>query len=201
MRRFKMRQFKTLLAVGGVCALVVAVWPLGLLRPGGSVPTLDPTPEDAPDAVSARLQARSIAKSAVAQEVVAGRLTLPEAAAVFGWLNRLSPSAMTDTLRGLHDTPRDAALTDLDVLCYQVVLYVGQVAGRESPAYRAGRSAVIAGRCRPVCGRAELPEVNDADCRHLLARAEEWVAGGAASGAPDPLPRADDLRLVERPDE
>jgi hypothetical protein len=63
---------------------------------------------------------RTTAKSRIARDVIAGRLSLLQAAALFGALNEVSPQSQSESYRC-----RFSQDTDEELLCRQVLGYVG----------------------------------------------------------------------------
>ena len=140
---------------------------------------------------------RTWARAAVVREVAAGRLSVPDAAAVFGWLDQQPPAAPTEVVRATARTGyKDlvAARTESDWLCLQVVIYA-----RSDRALSPARLFEVEDEYRRVCaapGGSVLPPVAAADCRELLAR-----AAAAVRAAREPCPEGtrvplDGLRLV-----
>lgn len=86
---------------------------------------------------------RQDAKLAIVREVIAGRRRLPEAAALFGELNRLPP-AVRDMPPDLDADPTIAIPknTTTGRLCRQVVFWARAVARSETP----GRAAAVVAR-------------------------------------------------------
>jgi len=82
-----------------VVSIAAVVWCSARVRilapppPGvaDALPTVVPLDSESPDDVRL-MEARACARRAVARELLAGRLTIPEAAAVFGWLDRQHPA-------------------------------------------------------------------------------------------------------------
>ena len=87
----KLRPFLPAAAVISALAATTAAYHL-------AAPAADPPPPPRPDAdgrpadpVAEAMLVRSVARGLVAREVIAGRTTVPEAAALFGWLDARSP--------------------------------------------------------------------------------------------------------------
>lgn len=145
---------------------------------------------------------RALAKSAVTSEVVEGRMSVPEAAAVFGWLDRQPPVPLTNPSTCLSPysvgaDDLDAARSGEDLLCLQVLAHAA-APGRSAPT----RLAEIRAEFRRTCaapGGAVLPSVSERDCREFLARARVAAPAlrGGTSGAPVTVDIAG-LRLVAR---
>lgn len=78
------------------------------------------------------LALRPLAKCCIAHDVIEGRFSLLEAAALFGALNRIPPHAPNPSLLDLHPSPLSLpARTDEERLCRHVVEYVGWELGKE----------------------------------------------------------------------
>ncbi len=112
--------------------------------------------------------ARIMAKTAVARELLAGRLSPAEAAAVFGWLNRQPPA-----LAAAEDDP-----------CGAVIAWAEAVT-----------NGVSAPRVRRASGLIRLPAVNEDACWELLNRAA--AAASRGRGHPPGRVAIADLRLAE----
>jgi hypothetical protein len=134
---------------------------------------LTPAPADAPrpEAAVSPVAARIVAKTILAQQLRAGRLSAAEAAAVFAWLNGQAPVLMGD-----GSDP-----------C-QAVLNWGEQAAGGKPADN---------RCGGPRSRSplRLPSVIEADCRELFARATDAAQRNRV--IPVDGVDIDDLRLVE----
>jgi hypothetical protein len=100
-----------------------------------------------PDPAAAQAIARSAAKEAIAREVIAGRMTLPEAADRFGRLNAMPPPA---PVRVPNLLAADAGLADsggytgAELPALQVVAWVAIVAREDCP----DRAEEVAARAR-----------------------------------------------------
>ena len=76
-------------SVGMVCAAL-------LVSPRPTPPDADGAVDDLGPAPAVRhVVVRAAARDLVARELIAGRMTLPDAAARFGWLNALPPATRT----------------------------------------------------------------------------------------------------------
>src|SRR5947209_13832796 len=92
-------------------ALVTATFTLAETTGSRPPPTGGPPAEsDAPADAAAAVFERVVAKTAVGRAVLAGRLSLPEAAAVFSWLDRQPPVAAPDDAGLPPDAPEAARL-------------------------------------------------------------------------------------------
>jgi hypothetical protein len=75
--------------------------------------------------LSQLITVRILAKNRISRDVIVGRLSLVEAAALFGALNRLPPQATPLSLADRRGSPlRIPARTEEERLCRQVVEYV-----------------------------------------------------------------------------
>jgi hypothetical protein len=136
---------------------------------------------------------RLAAKNLVAREVIAGRTTLPEATALFEWLNGLYPPAPARTPfpwakpAGLPDGDYTAA----EAAAAEVVQWVAAVARREYPD-REGEVAADAVAeflaARSGGQLAALPEVDGEVKVKLLARAETEAARYVSFRSPEAPP-------------
>jgi hypothetical protein len=151
------------LAAGAACAVALA---LALPRPRPETPVPDTFAEQSAECRA--VAARAMAKLFLAGEVSRGRLTVPQAAAVFGWLNRQPPVAKS--LPGGPLPEEDEA----DVLCRQVQTVRATAVRADDPA-REGelvrRESAEVAAARGPDGRITLPPVCEGDCRELLRRA------------------------------
>jgi hypothetical protein len=185
-----------------VYAAFVAAMATLVMAPGRRPPPAAPPPPaaefDEPPAEVAAVFERIMAKAAVARAVLADRLSLPEAAAVFGWLNRLPPAEARRFLR-LPDGDFEAS-SDEEFLCLSVVVWVAQEADIAPADAHAGQVArAVKGQFRRAFAdgaRVALPAVVESDCRELVARVRAAAEGRRASGPYEP-PSVDGLRLVE----
>lgn len=120
---------------------------------------------------------RVVAKDLVVRELIAGRLSLPDAAARFGWLNSLPPAALprpSQHLAALAGLPTGVQYVEGEALALQVVAWIsrmvptGEPAGARAEALRQFREARTEGRL------ARLPEVGEAERArlHALAKTE-----------------------------
>src|SRR5262245_32219317 len=151
------------LAAGAAC---VSALPFAV-RPRPPLPA-EPPVEYAPETNA--VTARTRVKLHLTDQVMRGWYTVPEAAAVFAWLNRQPPAAgIDDVRRRLFGVPDDA--DEAEVLCAQVTSYVVGTARLTNPdripdLLRTAREQVDA--ARGLDGRVSLPAVNDAECAELL---------------------------------
>jgi hypothetical protein len=156
------------LAAGAACA---AALPFAVVRPRPVVPPPHAVFEPSPETTA--VAARSLAKLYLAEEVARGRLTVPEAAAVFGWLNRQPPAIAAADIRQRFAT-LSAGADEVEVLCTQVTAFiVGTIRltepAREPDLVRMARDQLEA--ARGPDGRTVLPVVSEADCEVLFRRA------------------------------
>jgi hypothetical protein len=184
------------LAAGVACA---ATFPFVATRPRpAEAPAAGQVVDRAPEAVA--VAARSLAKAYLAEEVIRGRRTVPEAAAVFGWLNRQPPAIDAADIR--HRFPRlSAGADEAEVLCAQVTGFiVGTLRcanpARESELVRTGQEQMDA--VRDPTGRLILPAVREADCRELVRRAMAASMRRETGGAADFEWIGEGLVLIER---
>ena len=71
---------------------------------------------------------RSAARSLVAREVIAGRATVPEAAALIGWIDALPPqrpAIQTGQVAAMAGLPDSGGYTAAELLGVRVVMHVG----------------------------------------------------------------------------
>jgi hypothetical protein len=131
---------------------------------------------------------RSAAKHLVAWEVIAARMTLPDAAARFGWLNALPPPFRAFPRDGPASEPwlpDRGGFTEAEWLAAEVVEWVASEV-RADPRVQAGevrtrlvgefRSARAAGRL------ARLPVFPEGERAGLLERAEAEAARRRSGG-------------------
>jgi hypothetical protein len=167
--------------VVGIC-LAVMMWIA--LSPPPDIPADPSSAEPEPEVME--LAARAEAKAAVSRELLAGRLTLTEAAAVFEWLaGQPSPTPTIETK-----------------LSYvrAVVAWIGSVVECDSCGSE-DRKALqrLTDQLRQIEGAQvspPLPEVNTPDCQALLERALASV--DALRFGPAIQINVHDLRLVWR---
>jgi hypothetical protein len=128
-------------------------------------PPLEPVPtwpegplvEALPDTVHLRLYA----KDRIAREVVAGRRSLFEAAALFRELNRLPP-AVPELSRSDGFDRTSVAHTDEERLCRQVIRWVGAVIARDGFPERAeAAQRLLADRLRAEVQKPETIRLPD----------------------------------------
>jgi hypothetical protein len=131
--------------------------------------------------------ARSAAKEKVTREFLAGRMTLPEAAARFARLNAAPPRAVaqpSDDLARQAGLPDAGDVTEAERAALQVITWAEVVARRESPS-RARE--VTEGLRRQFLGDraagrlARLPAVPDAKVDELLGPAGDRVVNVEAT--------------------
>jgi hypothetical protein len=121
----------TAIALAVVAALVLALWSARSGRP-----RTPPAPELSREALCERVACRVFAKDLVARELIAGKRSLFEAAALFGALNRLPPEARDlPDLDELSGGQRAPARSGEERLCRQVIAWVpGVLRGRPGEA-------------------------------------------------------------------
>lgn len=154
--------------------------------------------------------ARCMARVAVVHELLARRLSVIEAAAVFGWLDRQPPELrnsdqMYAALSFLRDDPEGAKLVNEaavreEWLCLHVTNYAIDVARSDLPGQADRLAAELDAELRRewAAGRVRsLPAVNEVACRMLLERSLAGVAAFTRLGPVPPIP-ASDLRLIVR---
>jgi hypothetical protein len=105
----------------GAASLMFALGPC----PAESDEPLRPLPSEATrQALPEILALRIGAKYQIVGDVIAGRLSLVQAAALFGALNQLPPESQPSLLDRYASRPRFPAHTDEELLCQQVVQWV-----------------------------------------------------------------------------
>lgn len=140
--------------------------------------------EPLPDTAAMQLRAR--AKDRIARDVVAGRRSLPEAAALFGALNRMPPVSPD---LSLLDSPLSLpARTDEERLCRQVVEWVKNLLRPESPASAEPAVARLEAEFREeLCrhGEIRLPDPpSPTEIQEVLELARQAIAAPGPSGMP-----------------
>jgi hypothetical protein len=173
-----MRDARIALAV--VCAAAMACAAL-LISPCRRPPNPDAAIDHLdPDPAVRHGDVRAAAKDLVARELIAGRMSLPEAAARFGWLNALPPKAQTrppEVLAALAGLPAGEKYGEGEALALQVVAWLGRPALSDDPS-RAQEAALRQFREARAEGRlARLPDVAEDEGARLLAQAEVEVPG------------------------
>jgi hypothetical protein len=194
--RYRHNPYLTAVLVGGILSAAAVV-----SRPTPAPLTAYETIQDASEPCAVDLFTRSMAKDPIIDAVAAGRMSLPAAAAVFGWLNRLPPTAAWIGLPNISYVPgyqelRALARSESDLLCLNVVVHA-----KAKRAASPERLAEIEDEYRRACaapGGAVLPEVIEADCRELLARAGV-VRDQRMAGPGDFHVSLDGLQLVAEP--
>jgi hypothetical protein len=179
-----------LLALATICGALAVMW--------WATPPVPPVPpDDDPDIHGVR----TLAKWAIASEVAGGRMSLPEGAAVFGWLDRLPPGPSDPRVCLEKAADKDdfqAARTEADFLCLSVLVYVSE-GGRS----KSSRLPEIRSEFRRACAApsgADLPAVNETDCREFVARARAAWFLLCTTGSSGARAQVDvgGLRLVDR---
>jgi hypothetical protein len=133
-----------------------------------------------PDPAVRQVVVRTVAKDLVAQEVIAGRMALPDAAARFGWLQALPPATDSayppELLAALVGLPAGEQFSEGEVLALQVVVWARRPKLSEDPV-RSQEAALRQFREVRAQGRlARLPVVPEDERARLLAQAEAEVA-------------------------
>ena len=157
-----------------------------------------PSPEDS-GAVAAREaplpdraahELRVAAKDAVARDLLAGRTTLPEAAALFGWLNDLPPDAAPippQLPQVLELEPR--AYDARELLLIQVVVWAEGCTRVEFPSRALDQSRHLRARLRDALAHhVKLPEVDPDRATALLARVGRDDSTRSGRSIPSPPP-------------
>ena len=154
------------------------------------------------DEVSERIDAiaaRSLARDAICRELLAQRMTLPEAAAVFGWLDKQPPELEAALMQ------YNLVKTDLQVvtreewLLLRTVDCARGVARHDSPDRAAELEAKLDEELGWLWESGEvkvLPAINESGCRLLYERsvaAHEVLSTGSSSPV-----LASDLPLIAR---
>jgi hypothetical protein len=154
--------------------------------------------------------ARMAARLAVSRELLARRLTVAEAGAVFGWLDEQPPQVRPCELKNIRNVLLrneevpwhyvDRATDRGEWLSLRAVDYAMSVAREEFPesADRLAEELDAELEQRWTTGEFKsLPEVNEPACRALLQRSIAAVEAFMRLG-PVPAIPASDLRLVAR---
>lgn len=149
----------------------------------GPFPRSYPAPT-APDERASALPAvgqadvRAAGRRVVAREVAAGRLSLAEAAARFGWLDAAAPPgdhrATAEELATRLGLADGRPYGDGDRLCLQVLLYVDPIARSECPDRADELTDRLRGEflaARKAGGLGELPGMSEAARRDLTDQA------------------------------
>jgi hypothetical protein len=158
----------------------------------------DPPPRPRPDvewypadpAVEV-LFVRSLARDLVAGEVIAGRTSVPEAAAVFAWLDALPPrcpAAAPDRIAVLAGLSDPGGYTQAELLGLRVVAQVEVMVRPASVTLGCAervRGEFLAARAQGTFTR--LPAVSEDRCARLVDQAR-IEARRVMSGRPDALP-------------
>ena len=153
-------------------AWVSAPTPSGLDSWADSWPLVMTADAEAPGEVRL-MEARACARRAVGRELLAGRLTVPEAAAVFGWLDRQHPAIPASMIEAVNramagGSPVGSELSagarhEGEWLCLRTAGYARNLAWGESPE-RAGERVGGPGR-RAAPGMGERRGAGPAGCR------------------------------------
>ena len=185
-----------------VLLITVVASTAALLWKTRTPPLAAPAAWSVDDEVSERIDAiaaRSLARDAICRELLAQRMTLPEAAAVFGWLDNQPPELEAALMH------YNLVRTDLQVLTREEWLLVRAVAcapgvaRHDSPDRAAELEAKLDEELRRLwqTGKAKnLPAVNEWGCRLLHDRS---IAASDVSSTESPPPVvASDLPLIAR---
>jgi hypothetical protein len=186
-------KFRTLLPATAAVAALTATTAMYRLATDADPP---PPPRSDADRCPADpaievLFVRSVARDLVAQEVIAGRMTVPEAVAMFAWLDAhppwypAAPPGQMAVLAGLSD-PGD--YTEAELLGLRLVAHA-EVAARSASA-PVGCAERVRGEFLAVRAQGKftrLPAVPEDRCARLLDQAR-IEARRAMSGRPDALP-------------
>jgi len=117
----KILAFAAVSLVAGAMIVMLGQWPSGPAEPAGSV-KYQPDAQPIPGVVALRIAA----KYGVARDVIAGKLSLLQGAALFGALNQVPPLAPTLSSVGVPERSLGVpARTEEEQLCSQVINYVG----------------------------------------------------------------------------
>jgi len=148
-----------------------------------------------------RVAARMMAREAIAWEVLEGRLSLQEGAAVFDWLNHQPPVLNSEAPHrctfGIPDAIDDRGLSGESYLCHSVLTYVCSFENA-TPARISEMKSAFRRTCETPC-RFSLPNVVESDCVELLERSREaWLVCRYAGNPRRPTVSAHDLRFVVR---
>jgi hypothetical protein len=163
------------------------------------MPPLDPPADDARLTEAARIDkriaaidVRIVAKTVVARQLLAGRLSVAEATAVFLWLDQQPPDP---SARG-NDILEAEAVSPTPVVLH----WAGSVASVRliDPLALEGVGCLedVPGIVRGTGSRFELPAVNEAGCNELLT----WAGATRihmTRGAPVDWDSADRLPLIQ----
>ncbi len=199
--------FPVVLVLGLVAAAVLVQTgrvpsPFASLAPPGLTESAG-EPDDEALTASKFLTARFVAREAVARELLSGRLTVAEAAAVFAWLDDQPPVVPPSLMNQGWATHR-GFLADLipgsreDWLCLRAAECARQLACFEWPDRAGELGDALEAQVRQAWAGGEarrLPAVNERDCRCLLDRSITGVEAFSALG-PVPAVPVRDLRLI-----
>lgn len=177
-----------LLVVVGVSAATLVV---GNRQPSPTTPLAKPATD--PNHV---LRGRILARLAVLRLIAAGKMTLSDAASVFGWLNRQTPVVQMDQVRESSALADISPLvnTDADLACLHVMSYC-----RATIWMPAVRMAEMETEFRRLCalpGGAVLAPSSEDDCRRLFDRGIEAARRDLDTEATE-IELSRDLRLVK----
>jgi hypothetical protein len=176
-------------AVAGLVALVAttAAYRLALRTDPPPPPRADADGCPVDPVIEARF-IRSVARELVAQEVIAGRWSVPEAAAVFGWLDARPPrtvAAFPDQIAALAGLSDTGGYTDAELQGVRVVALAALMARSDSPSPPGSvervRREFLAARARGEFAR--LPAPPECEGQRLVERART-ESRGYSSGRP-----------------
>ena len=171
-----------------VLALAAGSLPVALYRPppAGDTPPPPATIELVMEGAPANQAQRLIAKEQVARDVVAGRLSLLQAAALFRELNKLIPRPAKPTVVDTSiDIPAD---TDEAWLCRQVVYHVRVALTTDPLRARAAVSRLEADFAAELrqCGAIRLPDASALPpVRQLLGQGRDLRTAARTPAAAD----------------
>jgi|GEM_PF-3705876 len=195
----RLRSSLLILALG--CVVIVFLTHTQTDTPRRTFTESAPTPDtEAPDV--RRVASRSWAKDAICNEVRTKRLSLLEAAAVFGWFNQQPPTYAANSFRMYnihidHKLLASARESEVALLCLQVFFRIQVQDGPE-----AETTLDVKEQYLQLCQTGwdiPLPRVVESDCLELLMRAA--VANDRGRwGRCDPkgMVSMEGLSLVER---
>lgn len=154
------------------------------------------------------MAARSHAREAVGRELLVGRLTVPEAAAVFEWLDCQHPALTISMIEAANRILASGSPVGSELsagarhkgewLCLRTAGYAQDLAWKASPERAEALSVALDIELIRAWKSGEaraLPAVDEHGCRTLLQRARDVPFG--APGPQTPVD-ASDLRLADR---
>jgi hypothetical protein len=177
-----------LLATGSALAVTTAAYHFtSHAKPPPPAPNADQLQAVPADPDIEALIARRTARSLVTREVITGRVSIPEAAAAFGWLNNQQPHTIVPPLNVLAahaGLPDPTNYTTAEQLGLQVVAWVVAETEQERSARTAARIRAEFLAARRAGEFARLPTADEGKCLRLLARARAEVARFQGEPAP-----------------